>query len=100
MSGVHGLRTPVGPQLLIMSHTDQVALKVVRGISKDGDEEPAAAEIVPPEDRFLQQDDEGFWKLGPLPDVGTVLRVDLANAMHIYVTQKWSECAELKQFAL
>jgi len=100
MSGVAGRRTPVGSQLPIIPRTDQVALKVVRGGSKDEeDEEPAAAETISPEARFLQQDDAEFWHLGPLPD-GAVLRVDLANALHTYVTEKWSECAGLKKVTL
>lgn len=73
-------------------------LKVVGDTLKDGGgeaAEPVVAKVLTAEGRFLQLDSEGFLELQPLPDQGTVLRVDLAKAMHSYVSQKWSECAEL-----
>ena len=67
--------------------------EVVQGtseVTEEGDEGSPSVKVIPPEDQFLKVDGDGFWELGPLP-AGSVLRVDLANAMHTYATQKWSK---------
>lgn len=60
-----------------------------------GDRIPIAPDIVSAEVRFLRQDSGGFWELGPLPDQGTVLRVELAKAMSSFMTEKWSKFDKL-----
>ena len=45
---------------------------------------------VPPEQRFLAKVD-GFLQLGKIPESGTVLRADLAKALRVYITERWSE---------
>jgi hypothetical protein len=73
-----------------------VGFAVVRSGSNNEEDEQGGTpdpEIIPPADRFLKLNAEGLWKLGPLPDIGSVLRKDLADAMHSYITQKWSECS-------
>jgi len=57
---------------------------------RNSDEETPAPEPLSPSERFLQKGSDGLWKLGPLPDLGTVRNADLGRALHVYITQQWS----------
>jgi hypothetical protein len=79
-----------------MPCNDQVFFEVsgkapMNNEDEEDDQEDAATEVVSPQDRFLVKDPQGLWELGPLPEGGSVLRVHLANALHSYITQQWSE---------
>jgi hypothetical protein len=58
---------------------------------EDDEGEPTDVKVVPPEIRFLESDAQGMWELGPLPELGTVRHIDVANALHSLMTQRWSE---------
>jgi hypothetical protein len=71
----------------------KVAKKSLKGIEEEdaNDDDPdvvSVSEAVPPEEHFLQRDDQGLWMLGPFPESG--LRADHAKALHVYITQMWS----------
>ena len=57
----------------------------------DEDEAPTPVEVVSVQDQFLKLNKREQWELGLLPELGTHLHIDLADAMHAYVTQKWGE---------
>ena len=101
--GVLRQRKPVGVlnTTHALLHVNQVAFEVAEKSSRgnededeDGDDPKAGSPTgaIPAGDRFLQRDDQGLWKLGPLPESG--IRVDHAKALHVYIAQQWSEWAK------
>ena len=99
MVGAPGQKILVGVpntlSCLILNNAFKVAKETAEQEINEGPE-PPAAEVISPEDRLLQLDSEGLWVLGPLPDAGSVLKIDLANALRSYVAQKWSKLASFK----
>ena len=79
-----------------LNHTNIKLVPVASNAAERGEDEDdedkgiQVAHRTPPQERFLQKDSDGLWTLGPLPDLSTTRRADLATALHTYITQQWS----------
>jgi hypothetical protein len=66
---------------------------------EDDEEAQSTAEDITPEVLYLQLDGKGRWELKALPKE-QVHRVKLARALHVYLTERWSEWAKFVKVPL